>query len=59
MIGKDEKGRPARKEFLAGEAGFEPALHAPEACVLPLDDSPTWSKRTRIGQQIQSPLSYH
>jgi hypothetical protein len=25
---------------LAGEPGFEPGLHGPEPCVLPLDDSP-------------------
>ena len=26
--------------ILAGEPGFEPGLHGPEPCVLPLDDSP-------------------
>ena len=28
------------KVTLAGEPGFEPGLHDPESCVLPLDDSP-------------------
>ena len=45
-------------ENLAGEPGFEPGLHGPEPCVLPLDVSPaTPQKAARIGQQIQSLLS--
>ena len=40
---------------LAGEEGFEPSLHDPESCVLPLDDSPVPLKiAAEIGQKIQS-----
>lgn len=43
---------------LAGEPGFEPGLHGPEPCVLPLDDSPATLKKTaKFGQKIQSFLS--
>ena len=46
-------------EKLAGEPGFEPGLHGPEPCVLPLDYSPeTPQKAAGIGQQIQSLLPY-
>ena len=44
--------------ILAGEPGFEPGLHGPEPCVLPLDYSPaTLNKSSDIGQQLQSFLS--
>ena len=47
-------------EKLAGEVGFEPTLHDPESCVLPLDDSPVPSKKAaEIGQKIQSLLPNH
>ena len=44
---------------LAGEPGFEPGLHGPEPCVLPLDYSPVLPPKTglgpttKIGQKIQ------
>ena len=45
---------------MAGEPGFEPGLPGPEPGVLPLDYSPaTPQKAAAIGQQLQSPLSYH
>ena len=48
---------PPRK--LAGERGFEPLLHGPEPCVLPLDDSPATEKRDNCPGSSALRLSLH
>lgn len=40
-----ERDSLVRVSFLAGDNGFEPLLVAPEATVLPLDESPIYPAR--------------
>ncbi|GAH48837.1 unnamed protein product, partial [marine sediment metagenome] len=43
-VSPDKTDCLAKLKTLAGEPGFEPGLHGPEPCVLPLDDSPATPK---------------